>query len=280
MRYLIFFIASSILAAGAVLAQAQDPGEDGFTTISTPLTVDLDRRDSEEKTFTEKKKKPKKNFYYGLKTKKGFTTRGRGEKEEIVLFNYLKEYQRPDPYVRDIYYYDFERKEVRKTRRFDPARGVLLHGPYSVRRGEVIVEEGAFYIGAKHGRWVRKTPNDILLDKEKYYRGWPKESLVRFYDPDTRTRLREIIPVEYGIKEGYYFYFFKDGSPAVTGEYRYGNKVGKWVSYYENRRGRRKREIQFRRDPNDDDFVPYITREWNKAGKLVYDRTKDKINIQ
>ena len=67
---------------------------------------------------------------------------------------------------------------------------------------------------------------------------------------------------------------------GVTGEYRYGQKVGKWVSFHENRRGRRKREIQYRKDPDNDKFTPYIIREWNTAGKVVYDRAKDKIAAQ
>jgi antitoxin component YwqK of YwqJK toxin-antitoxin module len=144
----------------------------------------------------------------------------------------------------------------------------------------VVVEEGIFYIGTKHGRWIRKTPDDILIDKEKYYKGWPKESLVRYYDPNTRTKIKEIIPVEYGLREGNYYYFFEDGSVAVTGEYRYGFKVGKWTSYFENRRGRRKREIQYRKDPHDDDFKPYILKEWASSGKVIYDRSAYRIEAQ
>ena len=270
--FLIFFSATFY----AVNSFAQE--EEDFTTISPPLTVELDRNEEDE-TFTPKEKKKKKNVYYGLKTKKGFTTRGRGDREDLILFNYLKEPSRTDKYVRDIYWYDLEKSQI-KSRGFNPQKGVLLHGPYSVRRNDIVIEEGIFYIGTKHGRWIRKTPQDILIDKEKYYKGWPKESRVKFYDPSTRTRIQEIIPVEYGQKEGYYYYFFKDGSRAVTGEYRYGERVGKWTSYYENRRGRRKREVQYRRDPDNDKFIPYIVKEWNTAGKVVYDRTKDKVRDQ
>jgi len=272
MRYIItsvLFLAS--VYAGNCYAQSQED----FTTISPPLTFSAEKNEEDE-TYTPKKKKEKKNVYYGLKTKKGFTTRGGGDREDLVLFNYLKEPQQTDKYVRDIYWYDRDKNQIR-SRGFDPQKGVLLHGPYSVRRDDIIIEEGIFYIGTKHGRWVRKTNKDILIDKEKYYKGWPKESLVKFYDPNTRTRIREIIPVEYGYKEGNYFYFFEDGTRAVTGEYRYDERVGKWTSYYKNRRGRRKREIQYRKDPDNDKFVPYIIKEWNTAGKVVYDRVKDKV---
>jgi antitoxin component YwqK of YwqJK toxin-antitoxin module len=255
MRNIIFFILlTGTFYAGKGFAQE----EEKFSTISPPLTVDLEKNEEDE-TFTPKKKKEKKNVYYGLKTKKGFTTKGRGAREDLILFNYLKEPQQTDRYVRDIYWYNLEKKQI-LSRGFDPQKGVILHGPYSVRRDDVIIEEGIFYIGTKHGRWIRKTAQDILIDKEKYYKGWPKESRVKFYDPSTRTKIQEIIPIEYGQKEGNYFYFFENGTRAVTGEYRYDERVGKWTSYYQNRRGRRKREIQYRKDPDNDKFVPYITK--------------------
>lgn len=258
------------------ISYAQDDPEkdkEEMFTISTPITIDLGEKEEEE--HERKEKKPKKNVYYGLKTKKGFTRKGAGSNSTLELFNYLKTPVKPDPYVRDIYYYDFERKQIRKTRDYDPQKGVLLHGPYSKKVGEVVVEEGIFYRGTKHGRWTRYDKNDILLDKEKYYKGWPKESLVSFYDPE-RTKIKEIIPVEYGQKEGYYFYFFPNGSIAVSGEYEYDHKVGKWSLFYANRRGRKQREIQYRTDPFDDNFKPYILREWNSKGQQIYDYTKDK----
>ena len=261
-------------------ALAQEPEETEFTTISTPLTLDLEERESEEKEFTPKKKKPKKNFYYGFKTKKGYANRGSGRNVDLILFNHLKKPQAPDPYVRDIYWYSFERKQIVKSRNYKPENGVLLHGPYSVTRNDVIIEEGIFYIGTKHGRWVRKSTNDILIDKEKYYKGWPKESLVRYYDPSTRTRIKEIIPVEYGKKEGNYFYFYENGTIAVSGEYSNDKKVGVWTLYNPKMRGRRLREIQYRKIWHDEDFKSYVIREWDDKGKTVYDRARDKTRPQ
>ena len=169
MRKINFFI----LFLGAFYsANSYAHEEEKFTTISPPLTVDLDKNEEDE-TFTPKKKKKKKSVFYGLKTKKGFTTRGRGDREDLILFNYLKEPQQTDNYVRDIYWFDLEKSQI-KSRGFNPQKGVLLHGPYSVRRDDIIIEEGIFYIGTKHGRWIRKTAQDILLDKEKYYKVWPR----------------------------------------------------------------------------------------------------------
>ena len=42
----------------------------------------------------------------------------------------------------------------------------MMHGPYKKRLGEQIIEEGIFYYGLKHGRWVRFNRSDILQDKE------------------------------------------------------------------------------------------------------------------
>lgn len=257
-------------------SQVDDGSNDEIFTISTPITIDLGK---EEEVYEKKKKKKKKNVYYGIKTKKSFARKGVGSKTTLELFNTLKNPQSPDPYVRDIYYYDYERKQIRKTRKYDPRKGPLLHGPYSKKMGDITIEEGIFYIGTKHGRWIRKDKKDILIDKEKYYKGWPKESLVRYYDKE-RTKIKEIIPVEYGVKEGNYFYFSSTGLIAIAGEFRYGNKVGKWSSFYTNRRGRKSREIQYRKDPFNDDFKPYILREWNTKGKQIYDYVKDKQRPQ
>ena len=259
-----------------VFSQVNDGDDDEMFTISTPITIDLGK---EEEVYEKKHKKPKKNVYYGIKTKKGFARKGVGNRATLELFNTLKTTQTPDPYVRDIYYYDFERKQIRKTRKYDSRKGVLLHGPYSKKLGEITLEEGIYYLGTKHGRWVRKDKNDILIDKEKYYKGWPKESMVSFYDLE-RTKIKEIIPVEYGQKEGNYFYFSSAGTIAIQGEFRYGQKVGKWSSFYTTRRGRKIREIQYRKDPFNDDFKPYILREWNTKGKQIDDYVKDKKRTQ
>ncbi len=271
-----FFILSLFFLPIIGFSQVEDQGEDGMFTISTPITIDLGK---EEEVYEKKKKKKKKKVYYGLKTRKGFARKGVGSKATLELFNTLKVPQKPDPYVRDIYYYDTERRQIRKTRKYDPRKGPLLHGPYSKKIGGITLEEGIFYIGTKHGRWIRKDKKDILIDKEKYYKGWPKESRVSYYDAK-RTKIKEIIPIEYGKKEGYYYYFSPTGVIAIAGEFRYGNKVGKWSSFYTNRRGRKIREIQYRKDPFNDKFKPYILREWNSKGKQIYDFAKDKNRPQ
>ncbi len=249
--------------------------DDAFTvSYDTPLTIDLESEEEidDEELIESKKKKPKKNVFYGLKTKRGFTKTGFGSRLVVEQFHYLKDFVEPEPYVRDIYWYDFKKKKIVKSRRIDKKNGVILHGPYVKKLGEQVLEEGIFYKGTKHGRWIKLNRHDILQSKEKFYKGWPKESKVSYWNKETR-QIREIIPVQFGEKEGYYYAFHKSGRIAATGEYHFDHKVGIWSEYYDSRR-RKKREIQYPEDPFDDEFEPYILKEWDENGKLIYDHHK------
>jgi antitoxin component YwqK of YwqJK toxin-antitoxin module len=88
----------------------------------------------------------------------------------------------------------------------------------------------------------------LLDDKEKYYKGWPKESMVSYYDQE-RKKVKELIPVEYGEREGNYFMFHDNGLLAVQGEYRFNYRVGDWIENYPN--GKRKKLISYGKDPFD-----------------------------
>lgn len=262
----------TVLIASRSLGQGID---DAFTvSYDTPLTIDLEAEEEEfEKELIEpKKKKVKKNVFYGMKTKRGFTKTGFGSKLVVEQFHYLKEYVDPEPYVRDVYWYDFKKKKIIKSRRIDKQNGVILHGPYVKKLGEQVLEKGIYYKGTKHGRWVKLNRHDILQGKEKFYKGWPKQSKVAYYNREKR-QLKEIIPVQFGEKEGYYYAFHKSGRVAARGEYHFDNKIGVWTEYYDTRR-RKKREIQYPEDPFDESFEPYIIKEWDESGKVIYDHAK------
>ena len=68
----------------------------------------------------------------------------------------------------------------------------MLHGPYIKRIDDQTIEEGFFYFGLKHGRWVRLNRSDILQDKETYFMGWLNESIRFFWDPK-KENLKEKI---------------------------------------------------------------------------------------
>ncbi|MEQ8924703.1 MAG: hypothetical protein RLO81_02755 [Fulvivirga sp.] len=238
-------------------------------TISSPVTIEL-KDDEEEEEFVEiKKKKRKKKVFYGIKTRKGYTREGYGNRITYELFYMLKDPIELDPYVRDIYWYDFRRKEIRIGGKVDQKYGAVLHGPYKKVRNDQVIVEGIFFKGMKHGRWIELDKDDLLVDKEKYYKGWPKESLVRYYSRE-QEKMKEIIPVEYGEKEGNYFYFFESGKVGVKGEYHWDHPVGDWYEYYPS--GRRKKVIRYPKDPFEEDFNPYIWKEWDPQGRLVYER--------
>lgn len=247
---------------------------DGFSLIEdTPLTLNMEREmelsEEAKEARKEAEKRRKKKVFYGLKTKKGFTRRGVGERVELEIFHYLKDFKDVDPYVPEIWWYDFTRKRIRNTGKIEDKRGVILHGPYKKLRGEQIVEEGIYYKGTKHGRWTKYDGNDVLVDKRKYYKGWQKESKVRYYD-DKQTKLKEVVPIRYGKRDGIYYYFHENGTIAIRGEYKEGVKVNKWVEYYPFR-SRRKKEIQYPTDHYDTSYQPFISREWDRmSNKVVY----------
>ena len=241
-------------------------------TIDTPVTLDFEDEEKEEEP--RKKKKPKKKVFYGIKTRKGFTRKGYGDRVTYEIFYFLKKPERPQTFVRDVYWFDFTRKEIRKTspQGFDTKKGVLLHGPYTRSQGDVVLMKGIYYKGTRHGRWLEYSRDSVLLNKEKYFRGWPKESLVSYYDPVERKKMKEITPIEYGEKDGYYYYFYENGQMAVSGQYKWDQKVGEWVAYYPNKR--RKKIIAYPEKPFDEEVRPFIRVEWNEKGKEIYRNNK------
>ncbi len=278
MKKHLFYILPFLLILLAGNLQAQDvPDLDEIEFIierSQPLTIDL--KEEEEEEPKKKKKKRKKNVFYGIKTKKGYTKTGYGENTTVEIFHYLKEWVEPDPYVPEVYWYDFRRKRIRSTGTIDKKYGRILHGPYTKIRGDQLLEERIYFIGAKHGRWVKIDKNDVLIDKKKYYKGWPKESMVKYYD-DGRKKLKEVVPVVYGEVEGEYYLFHKNGEIAVKGQFKYGEKIGKWTEYYDIQR-RAKKQIQYKSDPYINNFQSHVLKEWNKRGQIIYELPKGKNN--
>ena len=276
MRIRLFLLSAMIGAAIPLLAQEEEevPVEqpDERFTIDTPVTLDFEEEDEEDEP--KKKKKPKKKVFYGIKTRKGFTRKGYGDRVTYEIFYFLKRPERPQTFVRDVYWFDFTRKEIRKTspQGFDTKKGVLLHGPYTRSQGDVVLMKGIYYKGTRHGRWLEYSRDSVLLNKEKYFRGWPKESLVSYYDPVERKKMKEITPIEYGEKDGYYYYFYENGQMAVSGEYKWDQKVGEWVEYYPN--NRRKKIIAYPKEPFDEEVRPFIRAEWNEKGKEIYRNNK------
>ena len=223
----------------------------------------------EEDTLLQtKKKKKKKKIYFGEKTKKGFIKTASGRNNLYENFNYINKYILKDQYSQEIYLYDKKKKKIVKSKK-KIDESYMLHGPYIKRIDDQTIEEGFFYFGLKHGRWVRLNRSDILQDKETYFMGWLNESIRFFWEPK-KENLKEIIPIKYGEKNGIYYAFHINGNLAAKGEYQFNNKIGLWIEYY-SKNGKKKREIKYNIDPYNKNKT-YISREWNLNGKLIYDR--------
>lgn len=275
--FLFFFFAAKVFSQSA----SQDVERFNFgqpdSTFSLirqkPITIDFEEEEAEaeEDDKKEKKKKRKRKVFYGVKTKKGFTRRGYGRNVTLELFYYLKHPPKEtDPYVQDIYWYDTRERKVKTSATFDPRRGYILHGPYKQLVGEDLVEQGIFYFGKKHGRWTEFNRNGTLINKRKYNKGWPKDAILKFYDRE-QEKLKEVIPVVYGVKSGDYYFFHENGSIAIRGAYEEDVKVGRWREYYPFL-NRVKKEIVYPSDPYDKKTKPYINREWNRRGQVVYQK--------
>ncbi|PGH39742.1 MAG: hypothetical protein CRN43_07250 [Candidatus Nephrothrix sp. EaCA] len=272
-----------VLLPALVFAQEEEKkepepfGQEGDFTFDTDRPFKLLELDEKtEEPVAAKKKKPKKKVFYGIKTKKKFAAKGNGKSRVIELFFVLKKHDPPKGFVRDYYWYDYRRRELRRTppSQFNAKYGVLAHGPYKKMMGDQVLAEGIFYKGTKHGRWTTLSANNILTDKEKYYKGWPKESIITYYDPDERKKLKEVIPIEYGEREGYYYLLHENGKIAVMGEYRWDRKVGSWHEYYEN--GKRKKILEYPENAFEKVLKPAVRSEWDESGKEVYSSTKKK----
>lgn len=275
MKKIILIVFSGLAGAGLYAQDGESVDQLFQTKYETPLTIDMQQQEEEMKDPVEGKKKKKKlnpKIYYGIKTKRGFARTGYGDQALVELFHFLKDkdYVEPDPYCRDFYWYDFKKKKIVNSLKARQGYSGVMHGHYVKKLGEQVVEEGYFYKGMKHGRWVKYNRHDILLDKEIYWKGFPKESRLAYYD-FKRNRLMEVIPVHFGEREGEYFAYHSDGKLAATGVYRFDHKVGLWREYYNNQRI--KREVQYPEDPFDE-TPPVILKEWDREGNVIYDRKK------
>lgn len=247
-----------------------------FKTDTMPI---LDNADTIQKFLMnqkKKKKKPKKRVFYGYKCGKGFTKKGVGATQSYEIFYFLKKYHAPPEYAKEIYVYDGRKAEIVKLSAIDPKELPfyrILHGPYKKYQGMNVVEEGIYFIGTKHGRWEtyrfnKKDTTNYLVTKFKYYKGFPKESKITYYDESNQSKVKEVIPYMNGDMTGTYYYFKENGDPLMHGEYKEGQKAGIWHEYFEDK-NRKKREVQYPKDPRLDHFEPYIIREWDEHGTVI-----------
>lgn len=223
--------------------------------------------------------------YYDKKIKKGFTQSGYGRRLTIEIFYYLKANETPSKYAQNIAYYDFHKGAIKTLppSRYDKEEGQLLHGPYKKMVNDVVVEEGYYYMGQKHGRWEKyKQPKEkeyngeeieekLLDEKEKYSFGWPRNADVVYYD-GSNEKIKEVIPYDLREKQtGKYYKYFKNGQVEIEGQYINGHKVGEWTEYrMTGGHHYRKKVTGYPEDP-DKDAEGKLLREWNEKGRKIFD---------
>ncbi len=219
--------------------------------------------------------KKKKNVYYGEKVKPSFTRTNARGKIIIEEFNYLKEPTRADKFVRTIFSLERVKGNTRivKSKPSTKPFEQLLHGPYRKFQDNVLIEEGMFFYGTKHERWLTTDTKGRLLKKEHYHKGWYRDSDISHYDLEKQSKLQEVVPVQYGKREGPYYYFFENGRMAIKGQYEFDKRVGIWEEYYDAARTTIKREIQYPKDPFDP-TPPFIRKEWDERGNTIYTSPK------
>lgn len=272
---ILLFLSSPALGQKEKKVDKKVSDPDSVGTVSSallPTTMPLLLFDEEEEKEEKKakKKKARKNIWFGVKTRKGFIQSEFRGQDIVEFFNYTDAEIIPDPYIRDVYWFDLGEKEI-KSSGYTKEEGYLLHGPYERLLNEVVVESGMYYYGTKHKTWMLYDAKNVLQDKDHFEEGWPRESRITYYKRESKT-LEQITPVQFGSEEGNYFYFYENGQVAVTGEYEYGEKVGLWTEYWDtgNTKATRKREIQYQEEAYTKNFRPYIRAEWDKDGNLIY----------
>lgn len=254
-----------------IRSRTLDDGEDARPLIFVDSAAS-------DKRVVRKKKIPKRMFF-GVMTKKAFIRKATGRKVSLEIFFYIKKGLEFQPFVKDIYWYHTVKKKifVGLISPKDRAFARIMHGPYQKLINGKVEEEGIYYFGARHGRWMyEKLQGDemVVSDKEKYYKGFPKESSISYFDAD-KTKIKEVIPVRNGERDGDYCRFSETGNLLSEGQYEYGVKVGKWTDYFDNNKRKIRKQLQYAKNWEDKDFKPYTLIEYDEKGKVSYDRNAE-----
>lgn len=232
-------------------------------------------KDNELNKKPKKKAKKSKKTYFGIKTRPALIRQDNGNMEffRIIPPTYLI----PNVYQREIYYYDAKSDKIKietfdnvavKVKKGQPI--FLLHGAYQEYKDGVLREEGFFYKGTKHDKWQAFDREDILLEKVNYDLGLLADSKVTYYDA-AEKKVKEIIPILHGRKQGNYWFFYENGVLGIEGKYENNEKIGLWREFYENRQ--RKRDTQYTLQWHQAQ-EPKLLREWNEKGIQTYDADK------
>ncbi|PWJ43345.1 toxin-antitoxin system YwqK family antitoxin [Sediminitomix flava] len=224
------------------------------------------------KKVEREKKRKKKRVFWGIKTKKRFTANRSGGKETFEIFYVLPSYEPPNKYATNKFYYNHDKREITKSEWTDHKFGMPLHGPYTKTVDGDTVVTGQYYKGTRTGRWMVYNSAQVVSDKKYYFRGFPKDAKITYYDTEL-TKVKEVIPYQHGELNGVYLKYYKTGRIQERGKYLDGKKVDRWTEYYDRSdKKRRKKEIQYTKSNRlyrDGEVEPFVRREWDEKGKLI-----------
>ncbi|MBC3540582.1 toxin-antitoxin system YwqK family antitoxin [Rufibacter sediminis] len=219
-----------------------------------------------------KKESKKKKTYFGYRVKRGFARQGKGKNEIVETFYYLPEFKEPNPYVRDKHYFDVKKRKIFRAPTLDPSKTqmLVLHGPYTKKRGDVLIEQGYFFVGAKHLRWETFKTDSTLTQRQHYEKGFLRDAVITYYDA-AKTKIKEVVPYQYGQVQGEYYKFYENGQLEWQGTYDKGRKVGTWINFYDFR-GRRQFEFQYAESAFDKPVEPVLVKQYDRHGSLVFEK--------
>lgn len=244
---------------------------DKFKTETLPeLGLKVKKAKATAKEFLKNK-----NEYEGLKMEKRIATFGNGNRQTTEEFHVLNDEAEISMYFREIRWFDFQMQRTSTNTIKNLEEAAILHGPYKRFVADELVEEGFFYLGTKHGRWERygkEFDNDyVLLDKQYFIKGNPAESEITYYDAE-KTKIKEVIPKNYGKITGNYFAYYPTGNLKTEGQFDDSVKVGKWIDYYEfGTSGKRKKEVMYQKDKYSIGFETFVIREYDSKAQLIFE---------
>lgn len=223
------------------------------------------------------KVKRKKNVFYEIKTKNRYTKFRERNRLIVESFYVLKEHQDPEKTAERIVYFDKTAKvmkdKIKYVKVYKHAEGfALLHGTYQRYENDILTVNGIYYKGTKHGRWEYYYLNGDLKNKEYWYKGIPKRSRITYYDREN-NRIKEIIPIQHGARNGIYRLFYESGNLSVKGDYIDNIKVDKWYEFFDRKATRRRSNIKkvtqhvSHNQPYNKNFIPSIIREYDEKGQ-------------
>lgn len=244
---------------------------DKFKTETLPeLGLKVKKAKATAKEFLKNK-----NEYEGLKMEKRIATFGNGNRQTTEEFHVLNDEAEISMYFREIRWFDFQMQRTSTNTIKNLEEAAILHGPYKRFVADELVEEGFFYLGTKHGRWERygkEFDNDyVLLDKQYFIKGNPAESEITYYDAE-KTKIKEIVPKNFGKISGNYFAYYPTGNLQTEGQFDDSVKVGKWIDYYEfGNLGKRKKEVMYQKDKYSIGFETFVIREYDSKAQLIFE---------